>query len=69
MDGAPFCQEINQIAWDNAISALEGTEVLERFEKNGVPMTMQEDKVVIAGPSWLEFFLGKVSKIVKMTYY
>lgn len=29
-------------------------------------MTMQEDKVVIAGPSWLEFFLGKVSKIVKI---
>jgi len=36
---------------------LKGTKVMERFQSDGVPMTMMPDHVVIAGPSWLEFGL------------
>ena len=37
---------------------------LERFNENGVRMEMQEDNVVIAGPSWLEFGLEYNERIV-----
>ena len=39
------------------MEALEGTQVLERYRQSGIPMRMMPDKVVIAGPSWLDFFL------------
>merc|ERR1712137_739376 len=57
LDDPPFCQEINQIALDNAIEALAGTSILDRYLAHGIPYEMEEDKVVIAGPSWLEFGL------------
>ena len=31
---------------------------MERFEKSGIPYEMVEDRVVIAGPSWLDFGLN-----------
>lgn len=37
---------------------------MERFNENGVRMEMQEDNVVIAGPSWLEFGLEYNERIV-----
>ena len=74
LDDPPFCQEINQIALDNAIEALAGTSILDRYLAHGIPYEMEEDKVVIACPSWLEFGLkyepvmngdqtGKVHKV------
>ena len=30
---------------------------MDRYEAHGIPYEMEEDKVVIAGPSWLEFGL------------
>ena len=72
MDDPPFCQEINQIALDNALESLgmfpnqfyhykslskAGTSILDRYEAHGIPYEMEEDKVVIAGPSWLDFGL------------
>merc|ERR1719454_807238 len=57
LDDAPFCQEINQIALENAIEALTNTTILERYQSDGIPFEMEADKVVIAGPSWLDFGL------------
>ena len=57
LDDALFCQEINQIALENAIEALTNTTVLERYQSDGIPFEMEADKVVIAGPSWLDFGL------------
>ena len=72
VDDPPFCQEINQIALDNALESLgmfrnqfyhykslfkAGTSILDRYEAHGIPYEMEEDKVVIAGPSWLDFGL------------
>ena len=34
-----------------------GTSILDRYQAHGIPYEMEEDKVVIAGPSWLEFGL------------
>ena len=36
---------------------LAGTSILDRYEAHGIPYEMEEDKVVIAGPSWLDFGL------------
>ena len=34
-----------------------GSSILDRYQAHGIPYEMEEDKVVIAGPSWLEFGL------------
>jgi len=44
---------------------LKGTRMMERYQSDGVPMTMMPDHVVIAGPSWLDFGL-EYTEIVEL---